>query len=313
MFDAYIFIDWSAANGPSPVAKTKDSLWIGELTPAIAHSKETYHRTRQAGTGYVLALLQHHVREKRRVLVGFDFPYGYPHGLAQALGFKDNSNAWCNVWTTLHVRITDNERNASNRFPVASDLNKIISNGGNGPFWCCRKHNVSDYLRTTEPNFPFNAAENIPLQRYRVCERRLRITEDRDIQATWRLFGQGSVGSQALTGIPRLHYLRYHPALDRYSRVWPFETGFNPALFTQKGPFVLHAEIWPGIPEVGVRVEEMLQNDPNMIKDRAQVRAMCQWAQQQDQLGTILNAPTRLDREQGMHCIAEEGWILGVQ
>ena len=65
-------------------------------------------------------------------------------------------------------------------------------------------------------------------------------------QPAWKLLGQGSVGGQALLGIPMLRALRDDPALAPASRIWPFETGFTPRP-RATGPVIVHAEIWPGI------------------------------------------------------------------
>jgi hypothetical protein len=47
------------------------------------------------------------------------------------------------------------------------------------------------------------------------------------MQPIWKLFGNGSVGGQALLGIPRLSALRNDEVLEPVFRVWPFETGFE--------------------------------------------------------------------------------------
>src|SRR3990170_6421036 len=60
--------------------------WVGELISRLEYQKETYHRTRNAGVNYVTSVLVDHVKEKHRVLVGFDFPYGYPAGFSRAIG-----------------------------------------------------------------------------------------------------------------------------------------------------------------------------------------------------------------------------------
>jgi hypothetical protein len=65
----------------------------------------------------------------------------------------------------------------------------------------------------------------------------------------WKLAGQGAVGSQALLGIPRVAAWRYDPGFAPFSRVWPFETGFTADAVPDSGPFVVHAEIWPGVLE----------------------------------------------------------------
>jgi len=77
LFDAYLFIDWSAANVVHPQHPTANSVWIGELINHSGFKRETYFRTRNAAIEHVLASLLNDVKASRRVLVGFDFPYGY--------------------------------------------------------------------------------------------------------------------------------------------------------------------------------------------------------------------------------------------
>lgn len=132
--------------------------------------------------------------------------------------------------------------NQNNRFMVAGDLNAIAGNGRSGPFWGCPHTIVVANLSSTSPGFPFDATGGSSLQRLRITETQLPGTQE-----GWGLYGAGRVGSQALVGIPYVYKLRRHPELTHISRVWPFETGFTPDPATTEGPFVLHAEIWPGV------------------------------------------------------------------
>ena len=132
------------------------------------------------------------------------------------------------------------------------------------------------------------------------------------MQETWKLLGAGSVGGQTLVGIPYLHRLRRHVDLADKSAVWPFETNFTPTPTPQKGPYVIHAEIWPGV--VKDAVASVIGNQKTAIKDQIQVRAMCQWAADLDlknELGELFNTPDGLDKVQIQTCIEHEGWILG--
>lgn len=306
LFDAYIFIDWSAGNRPGPQTPTDDAVWVGESVPELKHKRETYHRTRNSAITYVLSFLLNHAKEKRRVLVGFDFPYGYPHGFCRALRLPSGAQAWWQVWAELADRVRDDDANANNRFEAANELNAIAGNGNPGPFWGCPERKVSAALNAHAPNYPFHTAGG-KLQRLRIVEKRLR-----GVLSTWQMFGNGSVGSQALVGIPYVYRLRRHLELLRFSRVWPFETGFTTTRAPSKGPFVLHAEIWPGI--VQDRVQVCLAAQPSLIRDCAQVRAMCDWAAECDAEGSLerfFGPPQGLNEQEGKACVEEEGWILG--
>jgi hypothetical protein len=305
LFDAYLFIDWSAKNSATPQTPTADAVWVGESAPELKHKRETYHRTRNSAMSYVLSVLLNHAREKRRVLVGFDFPYGYPQGFCRALRLPSGTQSWWQVWAELADRVRDDDDNTNNRFEVASELNAIAGNGNPGPFWGCPEAHVKVTLNTHSPHYPFHTVGG-ELQRLRTVETRLR-----GVLPTWQLFGNGSVGSQALVGIPHVYRLRRHLELLQFSRVWPFETGFTATRAPSKGPFVLHAEIWPGIAQN--RIEGYLVQ-PSLIRDCAQVRAMCDWAAECDaegSLGRFFGPPQGLNEQQGKACVEEEGWILG--
>ena len=158
------------------------------------------------------------------------------------------------------------------------------------------------YLRSTK-----QTPAAVRLSKHR--DRRSRITDRRAKSDTpFRLFGTGSVGSQVLTGIPRLENLRFAPLFSRCSAVWPFETGWAPAVGTWLDPElrVLHAEIYPS-------VRAPL---PDTIKDRGQVRAMWHWARDLDatnSLGKEFATPHGITSGSAEdHIIRfEEGWILG--
>jgi len=309
LFDAYIFVDWSARNGPHPPRPVVDAVWKGEC---IRHSKlqtETYHPTRNDGAQHVLEALSKLVQDGQRVLVGFDFPYGYPAGFASALGLPAGAQSWWAIWTELACRIRDTVTNVNNRLMVAEELNAIAGNGRSGPFWGRPRIAAVENLGRNSPEFPFPAANSVMLQRLRTAEIRLPGTQE-----AWGLYGAGRVGSQALMGIPYVYKLRRHPELVHISRVWPFETGFSHDPSGNQGqcPFVLHAEVWPGV--VSERVRAIQAEYPDMIRDQAQVRALCEWAaelDEQDQFGQLFACPGGLDRQQVRSCVQEEGWILG--
>lgn len=306
LFDAYLFIDWSARNSRTPQTPTADAVWVGESVPEISHNRETYHRTRSEAIRSITSILTNHVKEKRRVLVGFDFPYGYPHGFCRALRLPSGPQSWWAIWAELADRVRDTDDNGNNRFEVASELNSIAGDGKPGPFWGCPGDRVTAALSRFAPAYPFHTIGG-GLQRLRIVETRLR-----GVLPAWQLFGNGAVGGQALVGIPYVYHLRRHLELVQVSRVWPFETGFGSIRAPGRGPFVLHAEIWPGIASRGV--EEYLKAEPPPIRDCAQVRAMCDWAAKCDAEGSLarfFGAPRGLNEQQGKACVEEEGWILG--
>jgi hypothetical protein len=141
---------------------------IPYLPPPIA-------RSRRATVAVVLASLIDHVNHRRRVLVGFDFPYGYPAGWCRAIGLESGRQAaWLTIWRDLSRRIEDNAGNHNNRFRVAHDLNAIAGQGVPGPFWGCPQARATPNLQPTSPGFPFSAANDVILPRLRIAKTRLR-------------------------------------------------------------------------------------------------------------------------------------------
>jgi hypothetical protein len=306
LFDAFMFVDWSARNGLGPVHPAPDSIWIGEKATG-AMVRETYHRSRNDAMLLMVQRLSSLIGAGKRVLVGFDFPYGYPVGFAQCLTGHAGHQRWQRVWEETSCLITDDATNINNRFASASQINEKLGATGRGPFWGCPAGQATKFLHTHAPGFPFVTASGTRLHRLRISEQRLG-----GVQETWKLYGAGSVGSQALVGIPRVNSLRKHKDLVDCSKVWPFETGFVRSPSVQDGPLILHTEIWPGV--VNEEVLAAIAADPDLIRDQAQVRCMCNWAERLDRqgnLGSLFDVPEGLNESESRICTEEEGWILG--
>ena len=311
LFDGYIMIDWSG--GDRRRAGKQDCIWIAHGS-AAAHAPTTVSPpSRSEAEEIIRAQLQAIVRaDKKRVLLCADFGYGYPAGFASLLP-KPVSNKlppWRIVWQYLSKHIRDDlgtspgqrPNNRSNRFEVASAINAAVSSSElHGPFWCLFKAGGHSCVPQKRPPQPFVCAAGSVAS--------LRITDRRAKSDTpFRLFGTGSVGSQVLTGIPRLEGIRFDPQLARRSAVWPFETGWVPPTGRWLDPKVqiVHAEIYPS-------VRAPLTDT---IKDRGQVRAMWHWARDLDAKNLLINEfaiPTGIASGSAEdHTIRrEEGWILG--
>ncbi len=286
LFDAYLMVDWSGRSTLSPPSPSADAIWIGERSPGVI--SDTYCRGRAIATRFVRDRVRALAGAGSRVLVGFDFPFGYPRGLADRLAPGAGAPRWRVAWDRLGAEICDDEGNANNRFDVAAAMNRDI--GLPGPFWGRPTTPAIEGLTVTKA-FDFS---DDGLPRLRATERAMP-----GVQETWKLYGSGSVGSQALLGIPRVRGLRDDPELSDISAIWPFETGFTETPDAQ----VVFAEIWPGAVPVP---------DEPTIRDLLQVRAMCRWAQAEDRRGSLSGwfAPA-LDPETAAAALAEEGWILG--
>ncbi len=270
-FDQVVMVDWSARSQPSPARPTKDAIFI-----AVAEGGRTdvtYHRTRADALACLTGLFDGALAEGRRVLAGFDFPFGYPRGFARAVTGTPDPFA---VWAWLAARIADDDRNVNNRFDVAEVLNSLFP--GVGPFWGCPANRAT-------PVLPMKGSLR---HGHGMAERRAVEARMKTAQPVWKLFTTGSVGSQALLGLPRLQHLRlrYREALA----VRPFED--------RDAPIIL-AEIYPSL----LAAEVKRRQAKGEIPDAAQVRVMAQ--------AFAGLHHVRLDAMLLEGC-REEGWILGL-
>jgi hypothetical protein len=307
LFDAYLAVDWSARSTPSPARPSPDAIWVAETViggSGRATSGETYWRTRRACRDFLHRRLAEHVEAGRRVFVGFDFAYGYPSGFASSLGLNGEDPPWKLMWRELSRLIVDGPDNRNNRFAVAAELNRRCGAPAPGPLWGCPSARRTDTLETTSPRpgYPYPVGRGRAVDRWRWADRR-----QSGIQPVWKLMGSGSVGGQSLVGIPTLTYLRFEPSLAPVSRVWPFETGFTGTPAPEKGPFVVHAEIWPSnVPYAG---------DPTIaVKDQGQVRTVTRWLYEADVnglLADLFDVPPQLPGDGVSAAVREEGRIIG--
>lgn len=252
--------------------------------------------TRRIAFRQISDLLIELARPGRATLVGFDFPYGYPHGFAQALGL-DHTHPWKQTWDLLVSRVGDDDRNRSNRFHVAADLNASISDEP-FPFWGSPSGQQQPLLTSKRG---MSHREN-GMAEFRYTDRRAR-----GAQPVWKLCYPGSVGSQALVGIPYVANLGFHSELADVARVWPFETGFRLAGRNKRDWVILHAEIYPSL-----NVSAPAQGE---CKDQAQVRCLAEYFAGKDvngSVGDLFVAPGDVSQEHLALIEAEEGWLLGV-
>lgn len=266
--DTVLMVDWSggADRGPRP---KKDAIWAARAT-AEGVAPPVYLRSRRVAEDWIAARLAEEIAAGRRVLAGFDFPFGYPEGFARAVTGQDDPFA---LWARLETEIEDGPR-TSNRFEAAGRLNAQLP--GTGPFW-------GNGLKADVPHLPRKgrARAGHGLPEWRAAERAAR-----GAFSCWQLAGAGSVGSQALTGIPVLARLR-----RRFGAcAWPFEA--------LAGPVAL-VEVWPSLvaPAIAAGTRE------GEIRDAAQVRLLA---------GAVAAlAPADLAAMLDV-AAPEEGWILGL-
>lgn len=272
-FDTLIAVDWSAASVP---VKGENSIWISRRTKGRSRELLNF-ATRFEAERYLAEQIQESQATGTRLLMGFDFPFGYPEGFTAALGRQGDEPAWRLIWRTFTAMIEDDARNLNNRFAVAAELNQRMG-FSEGPFWGCPAKHAGPHLSPYRP------------KRHFIAERRICEVPVPKSQPGWKLAYVGSVGSQGLMGIPVLERLRQAYGVH----VWPFEdipSQGSIQVFTE-----LYLSLWP----VG--------NFGGPCKDANQVQAMTErWITDQPQLLRWMRA----DYPAVVH--EEEGWVLGVE
>jgi precorrin-8X/cobalt-precorrin-8 methylmutase len=290
LFDRYVVVDWSASNRRRT---GKDSIWIGVLGADGSVWTEN-PSTRGRAEAAIRHALRQFVASGERVLVGFDFPYGYPAGLAAALGLT--GPPWRAVWQYLVDQIRDDvDTNRSNRFAVASDINALL---GRHVFWGRPYSQHFADLSAKRDQVAYGTdGGSADIGEWRRVEAVLRARRHQP-QSAWKLLGSGSVGSQTLTGLPVVSRLRHDGALAGVSAAWPFEV-LVPEL-PAGCPAVVHVEIWPSLIPIPTVVGQ--------VKDQTQVICLARELRDRDRHETIaalFAAPSPASTSQ-------EGWILGV-
>jgi precorrin-8X/cobalt-precorrin-8 methylmutase len=289
LFDHYVIVDWSAAARP----KTgRDSIWICHRGPHGENHENP--ATRHLAKGLLADILAAATSRQERVLLGFDFPFGYPSGFAHRLGLA--GTPWRALWDEIALLLHDNPDNSNDRFEVGAKLNERVS-GERFPFWGCPPGKAGEFLG---PRHHRGHTGDEPIK-----ERRLIDEWMVGAQPCWKLAYTGSVGSQTLTGIPVVRELRDDSRWSDRARIWPFETGLG---LPDKTPIVF-AEVWPSWWRKEIRPEN---GPPN---DKAQVRTVAEIFAARDHAGELAawftGAPTLTPRQRQI-IESEEAWTLGV-
>jgi hypothetical protein len=301
-FHRYIAVDWSAKSVPSSNKPSADAIWVGKKTCKDEETREFYFRTRFECEKFLANELCDAVDCGERVLIGYDFDFGFPTGFASSLGYVGNL-PWKFIWDKISNMIEDDTTNRNNRFEVAASINKEIAGSDtNGPLWGCPAGQSYDGLFPKSPAYPFKSTNGILLGRRRVCEKR-----ESQAQPVWKLIGSASVGGQSLVGIPVINRLRHVEKLVDLSRIWPFETGFDSKVLFDGSARVVHVEIWPGL------LSSILDKSC-VVRDQAQVRATVNWLFETDKakrLAWLFTPPNWLTNLELTAAAMEEGWVIG--
>jgi hypothetical protein len=293
LFKAYVIVRWSAASKPTTGG---DSAWIGVLKPDVRFrlAFEAHNPPTRAQAEALLAqILEDRRKRRERTLVGFDFPLGFPRGLAAGLKLGGEA-PWRAVWDQLARMVKDKADNTNNRFGVGSEINRRLT-GGPFPFWGCPP---KDALTTLQPKRGRDHAAG-DVSEFRHVEAALK-----GAHPIWKLYYNGAIGGLAILGIPMVRRLK--ATFGESMKVWPFETGWKAINEADlAGVDLVAAEIMAsaikGAPLTGE------------AKDAAQVRALAEKFAKLDESGRLGEqfAPAKSASKDLRPVVeGEEGWIL---
>lgn len=321
MFDTYLMVDWSAAASPADWPPGANAIWWA----AVQDGHETvvaHEQTRSDAVAHLTHFLNREADEGRRVMVGFDFAFGYPGGFAKRITGTARARS---VWKHLDQVILDTETNANNRFVVAADLNERIRQeyGVQGPFWGDpskpeRVPPLNPYKKSAI--WPFTSSDSKSFRRQRITEE----MADGTPATVWQLAsGSNVVGSQVLMGLPWLYRLCERlnkrckgAGLEKRCAVWPFDNDDNdlPIPTREETPPIVIVEIYPSLLGRHLNAAKI----SGEIMDRAQVRltaaAFSRLDREGDRLRQMFSIKNALSADDDRRRIVanEEGWILGV-
>jgi hypothetical protein len=296
LFSAYVIVDWSAASKPTTGA---DSVWIGVLKRDVRFRMafESYNPPTRGEAEKRLALILDDLKKRsERALVGFDFPLGFPRGFAEALKLP-GEQPWRAAWDQLDKMVKDKTDNTNNRFGVASEINRRLT-GGPFPFWGCPPR---DTLTTLQPKKTRNHGPD-DLPEFRHAD-----LAAKGASSIWKLYYNGSVGGQAIMGIPAARRIRL--ARGETVKAWPFETGFKALNEADlAGVDVVLAEVYPSM----IKAPAL----PGEVKDLTQVRTTAEHFARLDEgnkLGGVFGPAKSIAADTVVDAEREEGWILGAE
>lgn len=299
IFDSYVIVDWSAASKPSTGA---DSIWIGALTPDARMNLKfaaINPETRAKAFAQLTAALDRLVKRGDRILLGFDFPLGYPFGTAKTLKLDlSEKPAWEAMHDFLTHELKDKPDNSNNRFALAARMNRIMSDGP-FPFWGCPKKDVITTLSDKKPQDHIDS----DLSEFRLAEKRALKQKIGRPQPVWKLGYAGAVGGQAFTGIPIVRKLQQH--FEGLTGVWPMQTGW--VSDDREIPQIVISEVYPSMLDI--------QHQAGRVKDEIQVESLAKWFAETDSKGQLtakLAQPEGVSEADSSMILAEEGWILGI-
>ena len=291
LFNAYVIVDWSASSKPGTGA---DLIRIGVMKRDVRFrlAFESFALATRAEAEQRLGLILDDLKKRNeRALLGFNFPFGFPRGLAA--GLKLPGEPWSALQDFLERQVKDKADNTNNRFGVGAEINRRTT-GGPFPFWGCPPR---DTLTTLQPKRAHEHGEG-DVPEFRAADLAVKGA------SIWKLYYAGSIGGHAILGAPLLKRLRKTRAV----KVWPFETGWKAITAADlEGAEALAVEVKLGLHPV--------QPLPGEAKELAPVRALAERIAKLDEagkLGAAFAPPKGMSEGEVQAVEHEEGWILNV-
>jgi hypothetical protein len=290
LFQAYVAVDWSAAAKP---VTGPDSIWIGVMKRNVRFQmafKAHNPATRMDAENQLEAILADLGRKHERTLLGFDFPFGFPRGTAAALKLTDPT--WRGMLDFLTKEVKDKKDNANNRFQVGAKMNRLMT-GEAFPFWGAPARDEQTMLSAKRPR----EHREGDLPEFRYADQAMK-----GAASIWKLYYQGSIGGQAMTGLPVL--ARMKAKRGEAMKIWPFELGWKPlTIDALEGVEIVAAEIDPG--------QKNASAPTGIAKDAARVYACVERFAALDEKGRLgaLFGPAKEDPRRD-DVEREEGWAL---
>lgn len=326
LFNSYVMVDWSSSTRPAKWPPNNDSIWWaavqdrsvtvkrkGEYQKRFIPPAETivaHERTRCSALEHVTDFIRRELRVNRRVLVGFDFAFGYPLGflehLVPPIASARAPSLW--EWFAKKDELKNEPTNANDRFAVAAALNATYGDprARPGPFYLNRKEVIPKSAKGVQARRPDPWPKHLPAQ-HRQTD--LKAGEGNPA-SVWKLMGQDSVGSQVLMGLRALHELR--STFSKRLVVWPFDKGFQCPATDQLDQQIVIVEIYPSLLHRYIT----LHQEDHEVKDRAQVRlnarAFARLDREHHDLFRALFGRPEVSVDCDWTRVAhEEGWIFG--
>jgi hypothetical protein len=162
-------VDWSGATRRRGMRA--DTIWTGYGGIEAENPKTDSPFSRTEAIYLIHSLIDEQSRKMLRVLLCFDFAFGFPRDFSAAqaaTGKTDAALPWLSwqylsdaikddVGTVLHRKPT----NRSNRFDAANTTNSLLSLSPEapGPFWCASPEAAYSYIPQSRPHQPFQTGQ----------------------------------------------------------------------------------------------------------------------------------------------------------